>query len=137
MNNIEIIESVPIHIIESVAVVNTTPHSINFKSERTGEEYEVAPCGTLLNAKPEEEYVSGATVQMVRTVFKATDEGQEFIDSIPETVVVADIEFDVVIVGSMIAAKAYDRCVAMTPTKGFERVPPAQKKMNLYKFAVG
>jgi len=40
-------------------------------------------------------------------------------------------------VGSIIAAQAYPgQVVAMTPTPGYERVPPAEKRMNPDKFNI-
>lgn len=41
------------------------------------------------------------------------------------------------IVGSIIAAQAYPgEVVAMTPAPGYERVAPAEKRMNPHKFTI-
>ncbi|MCK9541156.1 MAG: hypothetical protein M0R03_03900 [Novosphingobium sp.] len=113
--------------IEGLKMVNTTPHPINFLSEKTGEEYQVEPSGFILNATPVEEVIQNESVTYVKTVFKPTEDGIEFLSS---------LSLDVIVVGSMIACQCYDRACAMTPAKGFERVPPAQKKMNLFKFTI-
>jgi len=114
--------------IEGVEFINTTPHPINFLSEETGKEYQVEPCGVILSATPEEKDFQFSPVKLVKTIFKPSQEGLEFLKTIPQGVVV---------VGSIIAAQAYpEQVVAMTPAKGFERVPPAEKRMNLFKFTV-
>lgn len=113
--------------IEGLKIINTTPHHINFLSEKTGNEYVVEPCGFILNATPVEETIQTEPVQFVKTVFKPTEDGTEFLMSISS---------DVIIIGSMIACQCYSRVCAMTPAPGFERVPPAQKKMNLFKYTI-
>ena len=114
--------------IEGVKIVNTTPHAINFLSEKTGNEYQVEPCGFILNATPVEElFYQNNLALFVKTVFKATEDGIEFLNTIPS---------DVIVVGSMIACQSYERVCAMTPANGFERVSPSEKKMNLFKFTV-
>lgn len=122
------IEIIEINEIEGLKIINTTPHPINFLSEKTGKEYQVKPCGFVLNATPEEQVVAETPVTLVKTGFKASQEGLEFIENILE---------DVIIIGSIIAAQAYPGDVfAMTPAKGFERVAPAEKRMNLFKYAI-
>ena len=115
--------------IEGVDLINTTPHAINLLSETTGKEYIVMPCGYVLSASTVEITESQSpTVAFVKTVFERHDEGIDFVESIP---------FNTIIIASMISMKAYGgQVVAMTPSKGFERVPPAEKKMNLHKYCV-
>jgi hypothetical protein len=113
-----------------VKIINTTPHPINFRASN-GTEFEVASCGVLVNAKPVEtpagNHPSGA--ELVKTSFVA-DEASE--------TALAKIEAenpDAVIVGSIIAAQAFPgRVMAMIPAPGFERVPPAEKRMRPDKF---
>ena len=114
-------------VVEGVLVVNTTPHEIYF--EEGGKVVKV-PCGPMINAKAVEE-VAGTVngVTLVRTAFQGTPEGEEVIARIKEEAPEA------VIVGSIIAAQAFPgKVVGMTPMPGFERVPPAEKRMNPKKF---
>ena len=115
--------------IEGVYLINTTPHAINLLSEKTGKEYVITPCGYVLSASTVEiTQSSSSLVTFVKTVFERHDEAIDFIDSIPS---------NTLIIGSMIAMKAYGgQVVTMTPAKGFERVPPSEKKMNLFKYCV-
>ena len=113
--------------VDGVKVFNATPHTINFG---VGDEVKEVPASVAINATPAEEMVSNANgVELVKTVFKGTEEGWAIIkamhDSCPEAI----------IVGSIIAAQAYPGdIVALTPCPGFERVPPAEKRMNPHKF---
>ena len=99
----------------------------------TGEVYSVPPSGVVLNAKPVEDsagrHASGA--ELVRTTFQQDPVSLEAL---------ARLECenpDAVIVGSLIAAQAYKgRVVAMVAAAGFERVPPAEKRMRDDKFTV-
>ena len=128
--------------VEGLKIVNTTPHDITLLSEKTGREYQVKPCGFILNATPEEKIVSlgdeRGEVSLVQTVFKPSEEGLKFIEGLffgSEST--GGKILDKVIIGSIIAAQAYPgKVVAMTPAPGFERVPPAEKKMNLFKYTV-
>ncbi len=114
-----------------IKIINTTPHPITFQNEENGQVYEVPPCGVVINATPIEEpagfHVSGA--KLVRTKFVASQEAEEALARL-------EIEHpEAVIVGSVIAAQAFPgRVFAMIPVKGFERVPPAEKRMRDDKF---
>ena len=67
-------------------------------------------------------------VQFVKTNFVGDDSGKAVINAVPQCVL---------IVGSIIAAQAYPGLVvAMTPAPGYERVAPAEKRMNPDKFTV-
>jgi hypothetical protein len=114
-------------------IINTTPHPIRFQN-RAGEVhyvYEVPPCGILINARPVEEpagtHPSGA--ELVRTRFVADPASEEALTKLERE------NPDAIIVGSIIAAQAFPgRVLAMVPAPGFERVPPAEKRMRDDKF---
>ena len=122
-----------------VKVFNGTPHSIRFWNPDWDAPVEVEPDGRI-DARPEEEYVSrmegtGTPLLMdgvffVRTKFVGTDKGREIVAR-------AYARGADVVVGSIIAAQAYPgQVVAMTPAPGYERVPPAEKRMNPDKFNI-
>ena len=111
-------------------IINTTPHPITF-ADASGQIYEIPPCGVLINAKPVEEsagtHSSGA--ELVRTKFVADPTSEEAL---------ARLEAEnpgAVIVGSIIAAQAFPgRVLGLVPVPGFERVPPAEKRMRDDRF---
>lgn len=119
-----------------VVVFNSTPHAIAFWREGwsdviTVESDEVinavvkeAPYGSFQpKSAPDCE-----NVWLVQTEFIGNEVGHEIIHRARE----AGAE---IIVGSIIAAQAYPGdVVAMTPAPGFERLPPAEKRMNPDKF---
>ena len=112
-----------------ITFINVTPHPLVFRKE-DGSEFVVEPCGFTAPAKPVETLVredNGLT--FVRTDFVGTPEASEELDRlIGETP-------GVVVIGSMYSAQAYPgRVVAVTPAKGFERVPPAERRVNPSKF---
>ena len=114
--------------VDGVEIFNTTPHAINFG---VGDEVkEVPTCGVLVNASSSEEVVkTEGGVEFVRTKFTGNDEGRAIIAAMKAA------NPDAVIVGSIIAAQAYPgEVVAMTPLPGYERVAPAEKRMNPHKF---
>lgn len=82
-----------------------------------------------INARPVEEVVrEEGDLTFVRTRFVGSEEG--------ETVARQALRDGAdVVVGSIVAAQAYPGLVVgMTPAAGFERVPPAKKRMNPRKF---
>jgi len=111
-------------------IINVTPHPITMQGPK-GNVYTVEPCGVLINARPVEEaagvHPSGA--ELVRTRFEADPASGEAL---------AKLEAEnpgAIIVGSIIAAQAFPgRVLAMIPVPGFERVPPAEKRMRDDKF---
>lgn len=112
-----------------VSVINATPHPIRFQD---GDELvEVAPSGVVINARIEEEVVKEGVPTLVTTSFKADKDSEEALSEIER-------KFPgVLVVGSIIAAQAFPgRVVAMTPVKGFERVPPEEKRMRTDKFTI-
>ena len=115
-----------------VAVVNTTPHPINFID---GEQVITVPSSNTLvvNASPCEEKLDEI---LVKTIFLPTEEGTDIIRTISEVPMPEGASRRVVI-GSIIAAQAYPgMVVAMTPAPGYERVAPAEKRMSISKFTV-
>ena len=119
-------------------VFNATPHVIRFWAEEWPEPVEVES-DQVISAGVQEVCVGGVGYQaigrepiasLVTTEFIPTEEGRN---------ILASIECDnrTVVVGSIIAAQAYPgEVVAMTPAPGYERVPPAEKRMNPHKFVV-
>jgi len=121
--------------LNGLTVFNATPHAIRFWREEWNEPVEVGP-DEIISAQPTE-YPGRAPggcrvdgVKFVRVGFAQTDEGMAVIQR------ASDAGADV-IVGSIIAAQAYPGLVVgMTPAPGYERVPPAEKRMNPDKFVV-
>jgi len=133
-------------------IINTTPHVVRFQNA-AGEVYEVEPCGVLVNARPVEKTVryqptcghGGGTddcplehgqcsscveaVELVRTRFEADPASEEALTKLERE------NPGAIIVGSIIAAQAFPgRVFALVPVPGFERVPPAEKRMRDDKF---
>lgn len=127
MSDIKIIVTV----VDGVKIVNTTPHDITFGVPGTDEAVSV-PSSSLVNAKAVETLVETRNgVDFVKTVFTKTPEGEEVIKAVKAE------EPDAVIVGSIVAAQAFPgEVVGMTPMPGFERVAPAEKRMNPHKFTI-
>lgn len=116
-----------------VTIFNATPHEIRFLSPEWNEPVEVQP-DELISARPAETHVhtdSETGVEYVRTEFVGNVEGSAIIERLQR-------EYpDVVIVGSIISAQAYPGdVVSMCPAPGYERVPPAEKRMLPDKFNV-
>jgi len=120
----------------SVRVFNGTPHVIRFYHPEWSEPVEVEP-DEVISATIEEEpvipdlaygHLIGA-VEFVHTSYVGNDEARAI-------VAMAMRDADVV-VGSIIAAQAYPGdVVAMVPAEGYERVPPAEKRMRPDKFTI-
>ncbi|MBT9174333.1 MAG: hypothetical protein DDT21_02747 [Syntrophomonadaceae bacterium] len=111
-------------------IINVTPHPITLVSP-TGDVYTVEPCGVVINAVPAEIFAgthpSGA--ELVMTTFAPCP------TSAAALVRLEQENPGAVILGSIIAAQAYPgRVLAMVPAAGFERVPPAEKRMRDDKF---
>lgn len=114
-----------------VQVVNVTPHALTFQD---GEHVLNVPAsGIVIDAlMVEREVEIKGAITFVETVAVANETGFEQIARIR-----AERGEHVVIVGSIIAAQAYKGDVkAMIPVVGFERVPPAEKRMRTDKFTV-
>jgi hypothetical protein len=110
-----------------VVIHNATPHPITFQHPHDADATIIVPPHGIINASVIECVVTvNRGVTYVGIDFKKTEDGIAMLQSIPDGVVV---------VGSIIAAQAYGgEVVAMTPAPGFERVPPAEKRMNPDKF---
>ncbi len=69
------------------------------------------------------------------STFVGTEEGATLISEIQKWAEETHPVVTLRIIGSIIAAKAFPGVVfGMTPAKGFERVAPAEKRMNPSKF---
>lgn len=113
--------------VDGVEIINTTPHTITFG---VGDGTVEVPSMILVNAVAVEQHVKEENgVEFVNTTFLANDKNRDLVAELQQTFPGA------VIVGSIIAAQAFPgKVVAMTPCPGFERVPPAEKRMNPRKF---
>jgi hypothetical protein len=122
---------VKVKVIEGRVYINTTPHEIMLRTA-AGEDHVVPPSGVVINARAVEEPAGGRDgVEFVRTRFVADEESARVLDKIEAGYPGAFV------VGSIIAAQAFPgRVLAMVPVPGFERVPPAEKRMRADKFTV-
>lgn len=115
-------------------IFNATPHVVRFWREEWDEPVEVAS-DEIISAKVEERFIryflgSHDAVSLVCPVFVGTDAGREIARK-----ALADGAH--IVVGSIIAAQAYPGLVVgMTPAPGYERVPPAEKRMDPNKFTI-
>ena len=114
-------------------IINTTPHDITMTDLATGEVYSVPPCGTIINATATDEVVgthpAGAT--LVRVRFSADEKNSAALAALEAA------HPGAIIVGSLIAAQAFPgRVLAMVAAPGFERVPPAEKRMRDDRFTI-
>jgi len=116
---------------EKATYINVTPHPIVFRSENS-EEFTVPPSGRMCSARPVEKEVRKENgISFVATSFEGDERGWEEIREIRAE------NPDAIIIGSIISAQAYPgEIVAMTPALGFERVSPAEKRMNPLKFTI-
>lgn len=107
---------------------NGTPHSITLADEH-GEDMHVLSSDGVISARLVEELVCEEDgIVFVATRFEGDD--MSVIEKAKEAG--ADI-----IIGSIIAAQAYpEEVVSMVPCPGFERVPPAEKRMRYDKFTI-
>ena len=112
-----------------VEIFNSTPHAIRFWMAGWNEPVEIESHG-VISATPTEKVVHESDgVQYVRTDFVGNDEGKATIEQVQRENPAA------IIIGSIIAAQAYPGdVVGMTPAPGYERVPPAEKRMDPNKF---
>ncbi|MBT9145629.1 MAG: hypothetical protein DDT42_01503 [candidate division WS2 bacterium] len=112
-------------------IINVTLHEVTFQCGESGVCYTLEPSGVVINATPIEQECAphSCGVALVRTTFVASAAEEEK---------VALLERDnpgAILAGSIIAAQAFPgRVFAMVPAPGFERVPPAEKRMRDDKF---
>jgi len=114
-----------------VMVFNATPHTIRFWSPNWEEPVEVET-DQVISASVREVQVYLADkpedIDLVCPTFDGTAEGRQ----IAVNALANGAHF---VVGSFIAAQAYpDLVVAMVAAEGYERVPPAEKRMRPDKF---
>lgn len=113
-----------------VTFASVAPHEMRLRWP-DGEEFVVPPSGVVVNAAPVEEnaglHPSGATLVRTRFVVSEAEEAK-----------LAAVEAKhpgAVVLGSIIAAQAFPgRVLALVPVPGFERVPPAEKRMRADRF---
>jgi len=121
-------------LVNGIRIFNATPHPITFQ---VNDALVIVEPDEVINASivesPFVEYSRGPAyhgIEFVTPRFCATEEGIDIINNARRNG--ADL-----IVGSIIAAQAYpQQVVAMVPAIGFERVPPAEKRMRADKFTV-
>jgi hypothetical protein len=111
-----------------VTVVNVTPHPLSFLDN--DELVTVPTSGVLVNAKIVNQERTEGTVTYCIPEFVSDSESEGKLSELEETLPAGTL-----VVGSIIAAQAYPgRVVGMTPAPGFERVPPAEKRMSTSRF---
>ena len=115
-----------------IVIVNVTPHPITFWKEGWESTVVVPPSGTVISARVSERVVrEEGGVTFVTPTFEADEAGLKALDEIERSTPGA------LVVGSLIAAQAYPgRVVAMVSAPGYERVPPAEKRMRPDRFTV-
>ena len=118
-------------VIDGVEIVNVTPHPISFQ-DLSGA-LVVVPCsGIVINAKCVDAPAGKRGLAEFVTPSFLPDPTSE-----PKLAALEDAFPHAVIVGSVIAAQGFrGRVSAMTPAPGFERVAPADKRMNPRKFSM-
>ena len=108
-------------------LVNATPHKINLEIVTLEPREGLAK---VLSAKPTENpaKIQDKQIEFVTVGFIPTEEGLKFLENTEEKTLY---------LGSIIAAQAYGfPVVAMVAMQGFERVPPAEKRMRSDKFTI-
>lgn len=120
--------------VNGIKYLNVTPHALNFGSgvgETPEFEFIVKPSGMVLHAVAVEVVHSERPdgVRLVQTAWQPSDEDLQIaIDGM--------VAEGVIVVGSAIAAQAYRGVCVVTPATGYERRPPAEKRMNPRKFTI-
>ena len=111
-----------------VQVVNVTPHELSFLDN--GELVTVPTIGILVNAKVVNQENSDGVITFCTPEFVADEESERNLRLLEESLPAGTL-----VVGSIVAAQAYPgRVVGMVPAPGFERVPPAEKRMSTSRF---
>ena len=110
-----------------VVVFNATPHIIRFWAPGWEEPVEIGT-DEVINAYPHERIVDERDgIIFVRTDFIGDSHGRLIAED-------AFLKGATIVVGSIIAAQCYQGVVAMIPCEGYERVPPAEKRMRPDRF---
>jgi len=111
-----------------VQVVNVTPHELSFLDN--GELVTVPTIGILVNAKVVNQENSDGVITFCTPEFVADEESERNLRLLEESLPAGTL-----VVGSIVAAQSYPgRVVGMVPAPGFERVPPAEKRMSTSRF---
>lgn len=130
-----------------LTIFNATPHVIRFWRESWPEPIEVEP-DEVISATITEKVVDRLEIPPAIDNLnpRDTEQGTKIIDLVTTEFVGDESVFHLieeayemgadVVVGSLIAAQTYRGVVAMTPAPGYERRPPAEKRMNPDKFTV-
>jgi len=128
MKDIKLREKVmKIYEFNECVVINATPHGITMQD--TDSKVIQVDSSCVINATAETVKISSV---LCKTKFIADDNTLQFLKELHDTY---DGEKPLMVVGSMIAAQAYPGLVvAMTPVPGFERRPPAEKRMRADMF---
>ena len=124
-----------------VVVINTTPHTLRFQTPE-GNLIEIptsVPDGqrsgwAIVNAQATTEVILD---DLEKTTFRGSPEGETIVNTIVATAVAMWPNSKIRIVGSLAAANAYRLVLGMVPEVGYERVPPADKRMSCRRFNVG
>ena len=115
--------------IDGVKLCNTTPHPATFGDE-SGVFGSVPTSGLTVSATAKASQAGefgGASLQ--RTSFEGNSENEAILNELKANGIVA--------FGSIIAMNAYPGLVyGLVPVKGFERVPPQEKRMQVKLFNV-
>ncbi len=118
-----------------ITIFNATPHLITFEWE--GDEVFVAPDEVISAEVIERPLTRGKDIGAWCFLKRAEFVTPEFVPTYKgrDTVRAAYAAGADLVVGSIIAAQAYPgEIVAMVPAPGYERVPPAEKRMRADKF---
>jgi len=111
-----------------VQVVNVTPHELSFLDN--GKLVTVPTIGILVNAKVVNQENSDGVITFCTPEFVADEESERNLRLLEESLPAGTL-----VVGSIVAAQSYPgRVVGMVPAPGFERVPPAEKRMSTSRF---
>jgi len=113
--------------------VNLTPHVIRFWQKSWAEPVEVESDG-ILSATVVERPTRGVhkELEYVTPTFKGNESGYKLVAAMCD-----EYGEDTLLIGSIIAAQAYPgHVVTMVAAPGYERVPPAEKRMRPDKFTV-
>ena len=116
----------------TILMVNTTPHPVNIQDKDGNVQIVSNNPELLINAAASEACVSPF---LVKTLFHGTEEGAQKIEKIEDWAKENFPTDTLILVGSIIAAQAYPgKVFGLTPVPGYERVSPAEKRMNCDKF---
>ncbi len=131
MTDLEKLQEAIVRLPSGVEVVGTTPHPISFWDESNENNlFQVKSSGVLVNASVVEKVVNKFESHSIVTT--------EFVGNKPTTEMLQELHeanSGLIVVGSIIAAQAYPGLVfGLCPQAGFERVPPAEKRMSQIKF---